>query len=128
MNFVLKKIDSKDASPTSICYSPDSRTFFVARDNHTIMMYDTHDYLAKQKMNISLTARFMVVSNNNFFLAVAGNDAVEVWNLQDDMLRATIKTEASVNDINFSNDNSKLVVLSSDGKMTTYDTKKFSPL
>ncbi len=125
---MLFKIESKESIPTAICYSPDSRLLAVSNSNNKIMFYDTRDYKAQQQVTIGSQAQMMVISSNNYFLAAAEGNHVEIWNLQNNTLRATVQAEVNINDLEFSADNSKLAVLSANGKMNTYDTKTFSLL
>lgn len=125
---VLYDLEDKDVAPSAICYSPDSRTFAIARTDKKVYLYDTRDYKALQKLDIQSAAKQMTISGNNYFLAVAEGESIEVWNLQNNSLRTSISASAAINDLEFSIDNSKLAVLTADGKLQTYDTKTFKPI
>ena len=121
----LHCIENKGLVPTAICYSPDSRMLVAAMNNRSILLYDTRDYKAQNKLQASVVAEILSISANKYYMAVAGGDSVEVWNLQNNTRRTLMTEDAHINDVVFSSDNAKMAVLLANGKLVTYNTKNF---
>lgn len=67
----------------------------------------------------------MAISGNNYFVAASDGKTLGVWNLQTQELRKSIEADEQVNSFTFSADDNMLAVLTSDGKLATYDTRTF---
>ena len=124
-NKLIKKIECQGYKPSEVCYSPDSRLLAVAGSNQKISIYDTHDYQALQRFETNDAVHCMEISNNNYYLAVAEQRKLSIWNLQNSQLRMELNMSSNITDIAFSNDNKQLGVLTDDGKLTMYDTQQF---
>jgi len=125
-NKLIKKIECQGYKPSVVCYSPDSRLLAVAGSNQKISIFDTHDYQAQQRFETNGAVRCMEISNNNYFIAVAEQRKLSIWNLQNSQLRKELNMSSDITDVAFSNDNKQLGILTNDGKLTMYDTQQFS--
>lgn len=111
--------------PTAICYSADSRRFFVANEQQYIRVYETTGYQAQTQWNAGITPQRLAASPNGYFVAAAGGSQVVVINQETGAVRTTITLSGAINDIAFSEDSGFLGVLSADGRLTVYDTRSF---
>ena len=69
----------------------------------------------------------MKYSGNNFFLACSNGNTLEVLNAERGTVRKTLNMSSKINDFEFGENNSKLMVLTADGKLTVYETSTFEP-
>lgn len=125
-NKLIKKIECQGYKPSAVCYSPDSRLLAVAGTNQKVSIYDTHDYQAQQRFETNGEVHCMEISSNNYYLAVAEQRKLSIWNLQNSQLRQELNQSSNITDVAFSNDNKQLGVLTDEGKLTMYDTQQFS--
>ncbi len=116
------------AQPCCFCYSPDGKTFVAGSSANELILYDTKEYTSYRTLQSSLKPSCMAISPNNYFLAVAQEGNLEIWNLRDGVLRTQLNSNAGVNDLTFSEDNSMLGVATADGCITVYETRNFIPL
>lgn len=114
-----------DFTPVALCYAPDARTLAIATAANELLFYDTCDYKLQQKLSLPFTARKLAISGNNYFVAASDGKTLGVWNLQTQELRKSIEADEQVNSFTFSADDNMLAVLTSDGKLATYDTRTF---
>lgn len=113
-------------SPTAIAYSADSRRFFLA-DGQKLQVYETHKYEPIAQYPLPIVPSDMVCSSNGYFIAICGGNHVVVMNQETGSVRTSFEMRARVNCLRFSPDALWLDVLTSDGVLTCYDTKTFSP-
>lgn len=117
---------SQVAAPTAMAYSADSRQFFVADAMGEVSVFDTKLYSQKTRFRIGLSANIAEVSNNGYYLALAGGSAVAVMNQETGSLRTTITARGEVVCIRFSEDATKLGVLTRNGILSIYSTRDFT--
>lgn len=116
----------KDISALSICYAPDAKTFVIARPDKKLLFYDTKDYKLLKETTFPLAAEQMAISTNNYFLAASSGSNLTVWNLEADTERTNLPFAASINGFDFSDDSNQLAVVTSDGRLTVFDTRTFT--
>lgn len=120
--FKLKDI----AHPTAICYSHDSRLFFVAESSGILHILDTKQYSPVMQWHISPNTNRLVSSLNGYYLAAATDNNVTIINQETGVIRTTIPTAGVISDIGFSPDSSMFGILTQNGSLTLYDTKSFT--
>lgn len=111
--------------PVAMCYSPDSRHFFVSNSLGEIIIYDTKEYLPQHYIQSENVATLLAVSSNNYFIASAAANKLEIWNLQTRALRKTIMMSSDISGFDFSEDASLLAVTTNDNCLTVFDTKSW---
>lgn len=111
-------------NPTALCYTPDARHILIATPGE-LLFFNARLYDLQDKMGMPLTADRMAVSGNGYYLAAAGEGKVVVWNLEQKSIRKEFDLDTPVSDIAFSNDNNSFAILTTDGLLTTYDTRNF---
>ncbi|MBR4871298.1 MAG: WD40 repeat domain-containing protein [Alistipes sp.] len=116
----IKKVN--DAS--AIVYTPDARKLVVATPAG-ILIYDAQTYAAIERIASPITARQMVVSPNNYYLAATDGNRLIIWNMESKSVRKEVELNVKVNDIAFSNDSKLFAVLTDDGELAIYDTQDF---
>ena len=125
-NTVIKILDTPKMTPKSLVYSPDSRLLAISYLEGDVLIYNTSDYKIRKKLYIPLPASKMAFSGNNNFLATAIGDSVQIWNLETGLKRETLQFTSNVNDVCFTSDNTKLLVLTAAGNLSLYDATTFS--
>lgn len=111
-------------NPAALCYTPDARRILIAMPNE-LLFFNARLYDLQDKMEMPFTPNRLVVSGNGYYLAAAGGNRLIVWNLEQKSIRKEFDLDTTVNDIAFSDDNNTFAVLTSDGLLTTYDTRNF---
>lgn len=111
-------------NPAALCYTPDARRILIAMPNE-LLFFNARLYDFQDKMEMPFTPNRLVVSGNGYYLAAAGGNRLIVWNLEQKSIRKEFDLDTTVNDIAFSDDNNTFAVLTSDGLLTTYDTRNF---
>ena len=122
----LAQFDSKKyGEPSVIAYTRDGKKLLVATDNGLIIMeprtMNMIDYI-----ELPFTPTSMVISDNGYYLAIAQEDHVVIFNFEDKKIRRDWNFGVPVNDIIFNNGSSEFAVLTADGTLTVYDTRTFN--
>lgn len=120
--FELKDI----AQPTAICYSRDSKRFFVVEASGTLHVLETKQYTSVMQWYVSPNTNRLVSSQNGYYLAAATENDVTIINQETGTIRATIPAAGGISCIAFSPDASMFGVLTQNGSLTLYDTKSFT--
>lgn len=123
----IGKIKLKDNSISTVAYSQDAKLLAVAAENKQILIYDTRGKMVNKTYTSAIVPRKMVYSGNNFFLACSEGSTLEIWNAERGTVRTTLNMSSTINDFAFGENNSKLLVLTADGKLTVYETSTFAP-
>lgn len=110
--------------PTAICYTPDAKRLVVAASGE-LLFFDARRYELLDRMEIPFAATHLSISGNGYYLAAAAEGRLAVWNLETKSLRKEYELDTPVNDLAFAADNNTFAVLTSDGLLTTYDTRNF---
>ena len=112
----------------SIAYTPNGKRLAVGSANNSVKFYDSKKYELLTTFTTGIKPILLTLSANDYFAAVTDGKSIEVWNVMDMNLRKKLQPAADVNSISFSNDNSMMAVLTSDGTVTIYDTKNFNEM
>lgn len=118
--------DSKKmGQPTAIAYSPDARNVYVAADD-AIHILEPRDFkLTGSVGKLPFEANKLVASPNGYYLAAIGDNAVVVYNLQDNTIRKQFATDEKVTDVRFSPDSKEMGILTNDGVLELFNTRTF---
>ena len=111
--------------PTAVAYSANARQLTVSSIDRQIVFYDPLTIKPLKTYTSKIIPSKLVFSDNNYFLCAAKQDTLEIWNLDKDVIRTTLKAEASVRDMCFCDNSGKLLVLTSNSRLHVYDTKTF---
>ena len=126
-NLIIGKIKLKNNSISAIAYSQDAKQLAVAAESKDIFLYDTRGKAVIKTYKSNIVPLKMKYSGNNFFLACSNGNTLEVLNAERGTVRKTLNMSSKINDFAFGENNSKLMVLTADGKLTVYETSTFEP-
>ena len=119
-----KKLKAKPM-PVSMCYSADARSFIVGNSLGEIVIYDTKEYMPLDYIQGEAPATALAMSSNNYFIAAAAGQNINIWNFQTKELRKAIPMPAVVKEVTFSPDAALLAVTTDDNHLTIIDTKNW---
>ena len=119
-----KKLKAKPM-PVSMCYSADARSFIVGNSLGEIVIYDTKEYMPLAYIQGEAPATALAMSSNNYFIAAAVGQNINIWNSQTKELRKAIPMPAVVKEVTFSPDAALLAVTTDDNHLTIIDTKNW---
>ena len=119
-----KKLKAKPM-PVSMCYSADARSFIVGNSLGEIVIYDTKEYMPLAYIQGEAQATALAMSSNNYFIAAAAGQNINIWNFQTKELRKAIPMPAVVKEVTFSPDAALLAVTTDDNHLTIIDTKNW---
>lgn len=119
-----KKLKAKPM-PVSMCYSADARSFIVGNSLGEIVIYDTKEYMPLAHIQGEAPATALAMSSNNYFIAAAVGQNINIWNFQTKELRKAIPMPAVVKEVTFSPDAALLAVTTDDNHLTIIDTKNW---
>ena len=119
-----KKLKAKPM-PVSMCYSADARSFIVGNSLGEIVIYDTKEYMPLAYIQGEAPATALAMSSNNYFIAAAAEQNINIWNFQTKELRKAIPMPAVVKEVTFSPDAALLAVTTDDNHLTIIDTKNW---
>ena len=115
----------ESVKPQAICYSPDSRSFAVACDNRTVLLYDTEKYFVKSKFILPFVADKIAISDNNYFLSAISDGFLRVYNIENGMLRYETQLMSEINSVVFSSGSEYMMTCTANGMVQLYDTRTF---
>ena len=108
-----------------MCYSADARSFIVGNSLGEIVIYDTKEYMPLAYIQGEVPATALAMSSNNYFIAAAAGQNINIWNFQTKELRKAIPMPAVVKEVTFSPDAALLAVTTDDNHLTIIDTKNW---
>ncbi len=121
----LAKFDTKHyGEPSAIAYTADGRKVLVATEKG-LFVFEPRKMELIDKMELPFLPEAMVVSDNAYYLALRADDRVVVYNFEEKKLRRDWNYGELVTDIAFNIDSNELGVLTADGFLTLYDTRRF---
>ncbi len=122
----LFKFDTKKyGMPTAIGYTADARGIIVATPGNIYFLNPRTFQSVNVIENVPIRVDLMALSPNGYYLAVAGDEKVVVYNLQENKVRKEYNIGEKINGMAFSPDNSDFGVLTDDGLLTVYNTRTF---
>ena len=124
---LIKKIKLKNNSWTALAYSQDAKQLALADDNKQITIYDPIGKTIVKTLTSQIVPQKMLFSGNNFFMVAAQDKTLEVWNAERGTIRKTLNFDSPINDFSFGENNSKMLVVTADGKLTVFETATFDP-
>ena len=124
---LIQKIKLKNNSWTALAYSQDAKQLALANDNKQIIIYDPVGKTIAKTLTSQIVPQKMLFSGNNFFMVAAQGKTLEVWNAERGTIRKTLNFGSPINDFSFGENNSKMLVVTADGKLTVYETATFEP-
>lgn len=113
------------SSPTAIAYSENAKRLYIADQSRAVLIYNTSDYKLQKTLSTPVAADKICVSPNEYFLAIADEQMVYIWNIETNKIRKLLEFSHRVNHFAFSPDNSKMAILTDQGELLLYDTKSF---
>lgn len=123
----LMAFDSKPYGiPYAAAFTPDARQLAVATDKATYLFETRKFKPTGEAPAFSNKPDMLVFSPNQYFLAAAGDDKVEVMNFEAKTMRRTISPGEKVSDVVFSKSSEDMAVLTADGMVEIYDTRSFN--
>ena len=90
-----------------------------------IVIYDTKEYMPLAYIQGEAPATALAMSSNNYFIAAAAGQNINIWNFQTKELRKAIPMPAVVKEVTFSPDAALLAVTTDDNHLTIIDTKNW---
>lgn len=117
--------DIENAS--AVAYTPNGKQLLIAMPSK-LAIYDATYYNYIDQMAMPFNASIVIVSPDCRTMAAAKSANLGIWDFENKVLFKEIEMSATVNDIQFSSDNSKVAVLTSDGKLSVYDTSNMKLL
>lgn len=124
-NKKLAELSKLSFDPQAVCYTGNARKLLLAGADGNVYFYDAITGKSGETITLQQAATALFASSNNYFMAAIHNASIEVWNMQNQSLRRTLKMSADVRQVDFSLDGQKMAVLTSDSKLTIYDTHTF---
>ena len=121
-----QKIKVKNQDLTALAYSADARQLAIATSTKQILFYDVLGKIIHSTVTSEITPQKLVFSGNNYFLAAINGNTLEIWNVERGTIRKTINFDSNVNDVTFADNNSKMLVVTANGKLLVYDTATFN--
>ena len=121
-----QKIKVKNQNLTTLAYSADARQLAIATSAKQILFYDVIGKNILSTVTSEIIPQKLVFSGNNFFLAAINGNTLEIWNVERGTIRKTINFDSNVNDVTFADNNSKMLVVTANGKLLVYDTATFN--
>ena len=121
-----ERIKVKNQNLTALAYSADARQLAIATSAKQILFYDIIGKNLNSTVTSEITPQKLVFSGNNFFLAAIDGKTLEIWNVEKRTIRKAISFDSKVNDVTFADNNSKMLVVTADGKLMVYDTATFN--
>lgn len=112
--------------PMAMCYSADSRRFYVTDAAGVMHGYETKGYTTTNQWSLSFVPDMMIASSNDYFVALANREQVLVVNQETGSIRSSLTGMGIISAIAFSDDASQLGVLTREGYLDVYDTRDFS--
>lgn len=109
--------------PAAMCYGADARNFVMSNTLGEIIIYDTKEYLPQAYIKGKSVAAVLAMSSNNYFIAAGTGKNIDIWNFQTKELRKSIPMPAEVLELTFSADASQMAAVTTDKRLTIFDTK-----
>ncbi|GEM_PF-136326 len=122
---IRKTIKFKKANLTTACYQANARQLAVARDDKTIIVMNAVNDTTIATLSSSIIPQHMAFSDNGKFLVSTEGRHIEIWNMERHAVRERLVENATVNDVVFADKSRKLLVATSDGTLTVYETSGF---
>lgn len=120
---LMKAAAKGNIVPLAMCYAPDARHFVASNSLGEIIIYDTKEYLPQAYIQSEIAVTSLAMSSNNYFIAAAAGQKLDIWNFQTKALRKSITLSGDITGLDFSGDAAYLAVVSGGKHLTVFDTK-----
>lgn len=122
----LAQFDAKKyGDPCAMVYSLDGKKLIMATTTG-LYVFEPRKMTLLDQMELPFAPTTMCMSDNGYFLSIAADDRVAVYNFEEKKLRRDWNYGVKVNDMTFNNGSSEFAVLTEDGLLTVYDTRRFN--
>lgn len=111
---------------TAICFSTDSRRFYVADAHAQLSVYGGKLYNKMEQWGLPFAPSIMTASSNGYFIAAADGNKIAIINQENGSVRTSFSATGTITSMTFSDDASLLGVLSRDGNLHIYDGRTFT--
>lgn len=125
---LMKNASKGDIVSVAMCYGADARNFIVSNSLGEIIIYDTKEYLPQAYIQGKSVATSLSMSPNNYFIAAGTGKNIDIWNFQTKELRKSIPMPAEVTEVVFSTDASQMAAVTTDKRLTIFDTKTWDKI
>lgn len=115
----------KYGEPCAMVYTLDGKKLLMATTTG-LYVFEPRKMTLLDQMELPFTPSSMCMSDNGYFLAIAAEDRVAVFNFEEKKVRRDWNYGVKVNDMTFNNGSSEFAVLTDDGLLTVYDTRRFN--
>ena len=112
--------------PTAIAFSANAKLLCISDNERYIHLYNTSDWKLNKSIPVAIVPHKMAVSKNNYFIAIADESMLYVYNMETGKVRKMVELDTVVNHIVFSPDNERMAVLNDKGELQLYETKTFT--
>lgn len=116
----------KELNPSSVVYSSDSKSLYVADVNSNLKMFDSRTMQLVTQWNIPIIPKKMIASRNGYYIAGYSGNSLVVINPESKKVRIQKSFGCSIKDFDFSDDSSLLAVLLSNGELEILSTRDFN--
>lgn len=122
---LIKFKNKKIGMPSSVAYSPDARTLYLACGDK-LNVLDSRTFVQSDTLDLPFEPKSMSVSDNGYYVVLVNGKDVCVYNLETKRPRQRMEYDDEVADAKFNGDASEFAVLTSDGVLSIYDTRNFT--
>ena len=122
----VKHVFRLQDEPTAITFSANAKQLCIADAGRQIQIFSTADWHLEKTIPIAIAPSQMAVSANNYFVAVADDNLLYVYNMEAGRVRKVLEMEHKINYVIFSPDNDKMAVLTDNGQLNMYETRSFA--
>lgn len=121
----LNKFSTKKlGDPSAVGYTPDARNILIAT-SQGLHIIEPKKFQVVETMPLEFQPKKIVMSTDGLFLAMADDHNVVVYNYEERKPRKSWKFDETVTDIDFTDDNANIGILTDDGLLAIYDTRNF---
>lgn len=112
-------------SPSAITYSPNSRSIYVA-DNGQIRQFESKSLKPERSFQISSNPIKLIIDPLGLYLVCLYPEKLEVYNLEEGVMRKSLPIEGTLVDASFSKDGDIMAAITSNGTLDVYNTRDFN--
>lgn len=121
----IKFKNKKIGQPSSVAYSPDARTLYLACGDK-LNVLDSRTFIQSDTLNLPFEPKTMSISDNGYYAVLVNGKNVCVYNLETKRPRQQMEYDDDVAAAKFNGDASEFAVLTADGVLSIYDTRNFT--
>lgn len=122
---LMKLASKKNHVTLAMAYSADARNFITSNSMGEIIIYDTKEYQPQAYIQGKSPATALAMSSNNYYIAAATGNNIDIWNFRTREIRQSIPMSALVTDLTFSDDAMTMVATTADNKISVFETRNW---